>query len=191
MKLKKVKISGYKSIKEEITLHIEDRVTILIGANDSGKSNILSALRSLNDDAPFTEAEQNWDLAEGDQAFIEWSFVLSSAERSEVALGIQNQMLVLNKKVKVRDLPSEGMLEITERPWEQGLVEMVAALGKDTQLESVITKNFFSGEVVMRRLVGGILEVKLVDRIAEDAVLSQIEQDLRAKRPRVELFTTS
>src|SRR5437899_816163 len=188
MKLKKVKIAGYKSIKEEITLHIEDRVTILIGANDSGKSNILSALRCLNDDVPFTQAEQNWDLAEGEQSSIEWTFLLSSAERSEVASGLENQMLVQNKKVKVRDLPKESAIEITERLWEQGLAEVVAAIAKDAQLEFIVTKKLFNGEVVMRRPVNGRLEVKLADRIAEDAVQSQIEQDLLTKRPGVELF---
>ena len=44
MKLQKIKIFGFKSIKEEITLLVDEKTTVLIGANDHGKSNILESI---------------------------------------------------------------------------------------------------------------------------------------------------
>jgi len=50
MRLKKVVISGFRSFKKAESLRVEDRVTVLIGANDHGKSNVLAAIELLNDD---------------------------------------------------------------------------------------------------------------------------------------------
>lgn len=48
-RLKKVTISGFKSISSKNPLSIElDNVTILLGANSSGKSNIISFFKMLN-----------------------------------------------------------------------------------------------------------------------------------------------
>jgi predicted ATP-dependent endonuclease of OLD family len=43
MKIKTVNIQGFRSIKEPLQLHLE-QVNALIGANNCGKSNILSAI---------------------------------------------------------------------------------------------------------------------------------------------------
>lgn len=48
-KLKTVTISGYKSISSQVPLHIElGNITVLLGANGSGKSNIISFFKMLN-----------------------------------------------------------------------------------------------------------------------------------------------
>ncbi len=47
MKLKKVEIQNFKSIKSEI-LEIQDNCIILEGINEAGKTNVLNALRSLD-----------------------------------------------------------------------------------------------------------------------------------------------
>ncbi|MBK9928906.1 MAG: AAA family ATPase [Saprospiraceae bacterium] len=46
MKIKTVNIQGFRSIKEPLQLHLE-QVNALIGANNCGKSNILSAIYRL------------------------------------------------------------------------------------------------------------------------------------------------
>lgn len=74
MKLSKVKVFGYKSIKEEITIIIDKRTTVFIGANDHGKTNILEAIECLNDNKNITKNDKNWDLLEGNKPRIEWSF---------------------------------------------------------------------------------------------------------------------
>jgi predicted ATP-dependent endonuclease of OLD family len=56
MRLSKLKIRGYRSIKKDEALVTEQRVTILIGANDHGKSNLLAAILCLNDNHPITTA---------------------------------------------------------------------------------------------------------------------------------------
>ena len=74
MILKKLVIHGFRSIKGDATLRVDERVTILIGANDHGKSNLLEAIRHLNGDDPFTEEEKNWDLGATDEMKIFWHF---------------------------------------------------------------------------------------------------------------------
>ncbi len=77
MKLRKVIITGFLSVKKEIVLLVDDRISILIGANDHGKTNLLTAVQRLNDDSPFGTDDRNWDLKEGDKAEIQWAFAPS------------------------------------------------------------------------------------------------------------------
>lgn len=79
MKLTKVVISGFKSIKGTESLIIDKRTTIFIGANDHGKSNLLHAILRLNDDTPIAEEDINWDLAEGQKPRIEWHFTIEDS----------------------------------------------------------------------------------------------------------------
>lgn len=54
MKLLKAKISSFRSVAEA-TLHVDPRVTILVGPNEGGKTNILRALESFAPDKEFVE----------------------------------------------------------------------------------------------------------------------------------------
>lgn len=46
MKITRVKINNYRSVgSEQNCLHVEPKVTALIGKNESGKSNILEAVK--------------------------------------------------------------------------------------------------------------------------------------------------
>ena len=74
MRLTKLRIKGYRSIKSDEILVTDDRVTILIGANDHGKSNLLAAIQCLNDDHPIDEDDRNWDLEKSDPVEIKWHF---------------------------------------------------------------------------------------------------------------------
>jgi len=53
MLVSKIMIQSFKSIKE-LTLPVDPKVTVLIGPNESGKTNILKAIESFRPDVPLT-----------------------------------------------------------------------------------------------------------------------------------------
>lgn len=61
MLLTKLKVRNFLSVHGECELPIDSRVTVLLGANDHGKSNLLKALTHLNSDIPIREEHENWD----------------------------------------------------------------------------------------------------------------------------------
>ena len=79
MKLRKAIISGFKSVKDPIELLIDDKVSVLIGANDHGKSNLLQAISKLNNDR-FSQDDENWDLKDSSSICIEWHFKIEHEE---------------------------------------------------------------------------------------------------------------
>ena len=81
MLLSKVEITDFLSIRGKLRIDFDKKVTVFLGANDHGKSNILSALEHLNDDTPITEDEKNWDAA-GVPA-ISFVFELGQVETKE------------------------------------------------------------------------------------------------------------
>src|ERR1700733_10689463 len=81
MILSSVAITDFLSVKGTITLDFDRKVTILLGSNDHGKTNVLRAIEHLNDDVPITEEESNWD-ADGSPA-ISYAFSLTAGERQE------------------------------------------------------------------------------------------------------------
>src|ERR1700732_696784 len=97
MKLNRVDIYGYASIKEKLNLHVDGRITTLIGANDTGKTNLLKAIRCLNDDAQVTQIDRNWDLSEEAIPTIEWSFTLNPNDRAHLASTLEE---VLKQQAK-------------------------------------------------------------------------------------------
>lgn len=85
MVLKRISIQDFLSIRaqnvqfgEQINVDLDKKVTILLGANDHGKSNILRALCCLNTGQSIKDDERNWD-SEG-QPSISYEFSLSSEE---------------------------------------------------------------------------------------------------------------
>lgn len=74
MKLTRVRIDGFRSVKEEARLFVDPKVTILIGANDHGKTNLLEAIRSLNGDRPLKQEDENWDSVGQGKPIIEFEF---------------------------------------------------------------------------------------------------------------------
>jgi predicted ATP-dependent endonuclease of OLD family len=85
MKLKYVVVSGFKSVKSVETLLVDERITVLIGANDHGKSNLLDAIRRLDPDLPIALPDRNSDLPKDEEPRIEWHFVLTEEELTRLA----------------------------------------------------------------------------------------------------------
>lgn len=98
-------IKGYRSIRDEIELHLDGRITVLLGANDHGKTNILAALQHLNPDAPFVEPDDlNWDSGGtfSDSPSIIGEFRFSPEEFTEVVEAHNSETLdeLMNERIR-------------------------------------------------------------------------------------------
>ena len=56
IRINKININNYKSIYNSKDIVIEDRITVLAGKNESGKTNVLKALDTYYNDS-FTEED--------------------------------------------------------------------------------------------------------------------------------------
>ncbi len=87
MKLKKVVIKNFRSVRERIEVDIDPRVTAFLGSNDHGKTNILEAIRFLNDDPKMTAEDVNWNVPPADlgtQPEISFHFRLTDDEQDRL-----------------------------------------------------------------------------------------------------------
>ncbi len=82
MFLTKLKAKNFLSVKGNCELPVDNRETILLGANDHGKSNLLRALQHLNFDSPIRAEEQNWDSKS-----TRLDFIFKITEEEEARLG--------------------------------------------------------------------------------------------------------
>jgi predicted ATP-dependent endonuclease of OLD family len=85
MKLNYVELFGYKRF-EKAKLDTSARITAVLGANEAGKSSLLKALITLNDDSPIPSNERTRDLDVGDeQTVVEATFLLNDEDRATVS----------------------------------------------------------------------------------------------------------
>jgi predicted ATP-dependent endonuclease of OLD family len=179
MRLAKLKIRGYRSIKKDETLVTDQRITILIGANDHGKSNLLAAILCLNDDHPITPDDQNWDLNPSDQVNIIWHFTADAG--------------TLQKLKQFAPSPRSNASSISAgnavTPATASQPASAAAAQQSTpELEDAQESTFptnESSEIVFSRDVA-TNRVRIVS--LPSLVLTSHEGDVLALRPRVELF---
>jgi predicted ATPase len=87
MKLRRFRVEGYRSIRHALDLEVDGRVTVLLGANDHGKTNLIEAMLHLNDDQPFGAADLNWDCAEDSVGlpYVRGEFELDDQDRKALA----------------------------------------------------------------------------------------------------------
>jgi predicted ATP-dependent endonuclease of OLD family len=86
MRLVRVSIEGYRSIKERLEVTLDSHVTVLLGANDHGKTNFLEALRHLNEAEGFEKDDLNWDHADRADALPALRFELELTEAEQETL---------------------------------------------------------------------------------------------------------
>ncbi len=96
MKIKTIKIHNFRSIKEQsfdLTGY-----SLLVGSNDSGKSNIIDAIRVFYDDLKFNE-DRDWPkfTVEDDESWIEIKFLLAEEEFNN----LKNEYKQKNGKEKI------------------------------------------------------------------------------------------
>jgi predicted ATP-dependent endonuclease of OLD family len=87
MRLVRIRIEGYRSIREPLDVVLDPKVTVLLGANDHGKTNFLEAVAHLNLDNDFEEEDLNWDRAgqTADYPAITYTLQLSETERAQLS----------------------------------------------------------------------------------------------------------
>lgn len=87
MILRKVTVSRFRSIRNSCEVAVDGRVTVLLGANDHGKSNLLLAISHLNYDNPFAVDDLNWDVPESESKkspSIKAIFELNDLEQEDI-----------------------------------------------------------------------------------------------------------
>ena len=186
MKLDRVDIYGYASIKEKLTLHVDARITTLIGANDTGKTNLLKAIRCLNEDAKFALTDRNWDLPGETTPTIEWSFTLSPRDRMQLASALETVLKQQGRDVTVKDVPEEEAIEIAEaaKSDPENSADPANSM-KNTTIQRVLLRN----KVGMRRSMDSPLgvEVEILGDFPD--FRPPVAAAILNLRPRVELFT--
>lgn len=109
MRLWSVEINGYRSFSKEMVLHLDPTVTIVIGANDHGKTNLLEALTHLNRGTTFDkERDLNWDHIEEPEEFpyLNFTFRLDDDDRAEVLRIAQEKLAELAKTAAAAPTPA-------------------------------------------------------------------------------------
>src|SRR5712691_1427153 len=87
MRLVRIDIEGYRSVAARVALHLDPNVTVILGANDHGKSNLLEALTHLNSDKKFDpERDLNWDRTDDPKSFpfLSFEFELDEGDRRDL-----------------------------------------------------------------------------------------------------------
>lgn len=163
MRLLRVRVTSFRSIKEPVTLNIDPKITVLIGANDHGKTNLLEAIRALNKDRGLLENDESWDLIGKDKLRIEYDFKLDAEE-------IENLRSLMNADEK-RSAPGalEEPADGDDNPSKEGEAPPM--------------------EITFRREgSGNSLEIVGNEQIADN---EKIQSLLFKARPRVELFSSA
>jgi recombinational DNA repair ATPase RecF len=80
MLLKTITLAGFKSFRKRTDLPLSNRTTVLIGPNDHGKTNALSAIERLNPEAKFELTEVNDRFHRKDDAYLSYTLSVSPAE---------------------------------------------------------------------------------------------------------------
>jgi len=105
MKLKHVTIEGYRSIRQQMKLFVEPNVTVVLGPNDHGKTNLLNALQHLNIDRPFAnDADLNWDSSDKAESLplVIGHFTLSEKETQWLLDAENKAREELNRRIEER-----------------------------------------------------------------------------------------
>ena len=103
MLLRSVEITDFLSVKGSTRLLLDKTITVLLGSNDHGKSNLLKAIEHLNDDRPIKQDEVNWDAAA--TASLDFAFRLTEPERQAWSEGVRKM------RREVADLDSSAAQE--------------------------------------------------------------------------------
>jgi len=96
MELNRITVRNFRSIAEDFEIVMKPRCRVLIGINESGKSNILNALSMLCSDVNPNPTDIREPLAGEDpidEAFVKFIYVLSHDELNKVILNIKKKIL--------------------------------------------------------------------------------------------------
>lgn len=159
MKIKTLKIHNFRSIKEQC--FDLTNYSLLVGANDSGKSNIIDAIRVFYDDLKFNE-EKDWPkiTTDDEESWIEIKFSLSEEEFGNLKDEYKQEdggekIFIVRKYLRHRDRIQSGSSNIYG--YEKGQ----------------LSDNFFYGwKNVAKGKLGDILYIPAVSQVTDYTKLS-------------------
>ena len=158
MYLKEIKIVGFKSFRDSITMTFDKGISCLVGPNGSGKSNIIDAIR-------FVLGEQSSKSLRGDQGMTDLIF---SGSQNSKALNVASVSLVFDNSDNYLKIPFKE-LSIKRRIYRTGENDYFINGEKvrlkdivDLFLDSGIGKNAFS--IVGQGEIAKILSNSSLDR---------------------------
>lgn len=158
MYLKEIKIVGFKSFRDSITMTFDKGISCLVGPNGSGKSNIIDAIR-------FVLGEQSSKSLRGDQGMTDLIF---SGSQNSKALNVASVSLVFDNSDNYLKIPFKE-LSIKRRIYRTGENDYFINGEKvrlkdiiDLFLDSGIGKNAFS--IVGQGEIARILSNSSLDR---------------------------
>jgi predicted ATP-dependent endonuclease of OLD family len=195
MILRRMEIANFLSIKGKLPVEFDRKVSVLLGSNDHGKSNILTALQHLNDETPITEDEVNWD-AEGD-ASLSYSFELTSDEKKRWKDIVEK----LSKDVQERaskvvdtadslhgDESNPTPAPVSESPASVA-IKKAAPAAKDRLLPEKLPLVLMNPAVATMVLVkAGVTTLLQLEGVAVSELPVEMESFISDYKPRVELF---
>jgi len=196
-------MTDFLSIKGTLAIDLDKKVTILLGSNDHGKSNILRALEHLNDDVPIMEDEVNWD-AEGKPS-LEFAFVFTKSEREEWKAAVSNffkqqagitpaltgsgvDEALEEESDESDEAGAEAEAEEEEEEEEEEEADEQEKVEKDLAAASLLRSLLdpaAAGITLTRIGVGGSLQFESFEVVN---LPKQIEEFIVGKKPRVEIF---
>ena len=193
MRLTRVEIEGYRSIGRKIDIRVERDVTILIGANDHGKTNILSAIEHLNPDKQFApDTDLNWDRVKQSEEFPCLTFHLQLEESDRAAIGALS-----TPPEPASSAPPEAPAGTTAAPSQAPAVHVAPAPEGPNQPSDGAEDQPASEANHLPLQVHEIPEVLIVQRkgitgatqyVAGDVPLSLLEAFAKENLPRVEII---
>jgi AAA ATPase domain len=119
MILKNVKVKNFLSVFGETQFPVDRNVTVLLGANDHGKSNLLKALTYLNDDSPIKVGDENWDAK---NARLDFDFKLSADEIAALNALLEKR----NADVTTKEAAAKAAAEAAAKEAAKAAVEAAA-----------------------------------------------------------------
>ena len=158
MYLKEIKIAGFKSFRDNVTMTFDKGIACLVGPNGSGKSNIIDAVR-------FVLGEQSSKSLRGDQGMTDLIF---SGSQNSKALNVASVSLTFDNSDNYLKIPFKE-LSIKRRIYRTGENDYFINGEKvrlkdiiDLFLDSGIGKNAFS--IVGQGEIAKILSNSSLDR---------------------------
>ena len=158
MYLKEIKIAGFKSFRDNVTMTFDKGIACLVGPNGSGKSNIIDAVR-------FVLGEQSSKSLRGDQGMTDLIF---SGSQNSKALNVASVSLTFDNSDNYLKIPFKE-ISIKRRIYRTGENDYFINGEKvrlkdiiDLFLDSGIGKNAFS--IVGQGEIAKILSNSSLDR---------------------------
>jgi len=100
MWVQSLRIEGFRSIQQRITLPLASRITILVGRNSTGKSNLLRALKLVSNFPTLAEELRDEDFSPGSSEIkIAVVVRISEAERKSVAKSIAESKVAVSRSL--------------------------------------------------------------------------------------------